>query len=261
MILFSKVSISQEQGKYFDKKYYLKAPLAVFSETKNKLPNPVFDDDSNMIHGYWKAWELAFRNFYEPMAENGFVSQYIDASFNENTFLWDGSFMTMFCNYGHPFVPGIGTLDNFYSKQHETGEICREIVRSTGKDYSSWVNMENRSLFSRYGNSYGGQSWEVSYLGREIPQPNPVLTLDALNHPILAWAEIESFKITGDKNRLALVYKPLVQYFSALKKYLRQGNGLYITDWAGMDNSPRNSWIEGGGTAVAGNERPERQPA
>jgi len=43
--------------------------------------------------------------------------------------------MTMFCNYAHPCVPGIGSLDNFYVKQHEDGEICREINRAT-----AWIS-------------------------------------------------------------------------------------------------------------------------
>jgi len=249
-LLVSTTVKAQEQGKYFGKKHYTKTALPVFSEVKKQLPNPIFDQDSNFINGYWKAWELAFRNFYEPTPENGFVSQYIDAAFNANTFLWDGCFMTMFCNYAYPLVPGISTLDNFYAKQHETGEICREIVRSNGKDYAPWVNIENKPLFSRFGNEYGGKPGSILYTGREIPKPNPVLTLDALNHPILAWAELESYKVTGNKKRLNLVYDPLVYYYRALKKYLLQGNGLYMTDWAGMDNSPRNSFIEGGGTAV-----------
>jgi hypothetical protein len=247
------VSVSlnaQEQGKYFSKKLYKETPLPVFAELKNQLPGPVFDEDSNFIKHYWKAWELASRNFYAPTPENDFVSQYIDASFNANTFLWDGCFMTMFCNYAYPLVPGICSLDNFYAKQHETGEICREIVRSTGKDYAPWVNIENKPLFSRYGNEYAGQPWSVQYKNRDIPQPNPVLTLDALNHPILAWAELESYKVTGNSERLKMVYEPLVHYYGALRKYLLQGNGLYMTDWAGMDNSPRNSYIACGGTAV-----------
>jgi hypothetical protein len=204
-LIFLMLSISlnaQEQGKYFSKKQYKRTALPVFAELKNQLPRPVFDEDSNFIKQYWKAWELASRNFYEPTPENGFVSQYIDASFNANTFLWDGSFMTMFCNYAYPLVPGICSLDNFYAKQHETGEICREIVRSTGKDYAPWVNSENKPLFSRYGNEYGGQSCSVQYKDRDIPQPNPVLTLDALDHPILAWAELESYKVTGNLKRL-----------------------------------------------------------
>ena len=249
-MFISLVLKAQEQGKYFTKKQYIKTPLPLFSVLKKQLPTPIFDQDSNLVNCYWKAWELACRNFYEPTSGNGFVSQYIDAAFNTNTFLWDGSFMTMFCNYAYPLVPGICTLDNFYIKQHETGEICREIVRSTGKDYFPWVNVEDKTLFSRFGNEYGGQSWSVQYIGRDIPQPNPVLTLDALDHPIMAWAELESFRVTGDKERLSMVFEPLVHYYNALQKYLRQGNGLYMTDWAGMDNSPRNGYIQGGGTAV-----------
>ncbi len=56
--------------------------------------------------------------------------------------------------------------------------------------------------------------------------------------------------MTGDRARLALVYKPLVHYYRAFQKYVRQGNGLYMTDWASMDNSPRNAFLTGGGTAV-----------
>ncbi len=241
---------AQQQGKYFSKKQYVETALPVFAELRSKLPAPIFDEDSSMVKGYWKAWELAFRNFYSPTPDNGFVSQYIDAAFNANSFLWDGCFMTMFCNFASPLVPGIGTLDNFYAKQHESGEICREIVRATGKDYAPWVNSEKKALFSRFGNQYEGKSWEVKYLQRTIPEPPPVLTLDALNHPILAWAELESFRVTGDRERLKSVFAALQMYYHALQKYLRQGNGLYVTDWAGMDNSTRNEFIEGGGTAV-----------
>lgn len=79
---------------------------------------------------------------HEPSLESGFVSQFVDAAFNQNIFLWDTCFMTMFCNYAHPYVPGICSLDNFYAKQHEDGEISREINRATGKDFHQWANSE-----------------------------------------------------------------------------------------------------------------------
>ena len=117
------------------------------------------------------------------------------------------------------------------------------INRTTGLDYHEWVNRERKSLFSRW------SKFDVRYVGREVPPP-PRLTLDALDHPIVAWAELESLRVTGDCKRLALVYEPLVWYYRALQKYVRQGNGLYMTDWASMDNSPRNGYLAGGGTAV-----------
>jgi len=232
------------QGKYFAKTQYEPHPLPTFAETREKLPAPIYDEDPLVVQMYWKTWELAFRNFYEPAPQSGFVSQFIDAAFNENIFLWDTCFLTMFCNYGHPLVPGIASLDNFYAKQHEDGEICREINRTTGRDFTQWVNGDGKDLFSRWGR------FSVKYVGRDVPQPPSRLTLDALNHPIFAWAELESFRVTGDRSRLGLVYEPLVHYYAALQKYIRQGNGLYMTDWASMDNSPRVPFLAEGGTAV-----------
>ncbi|MGA7303815.1 MAG: hypothetical protein WBW88_03025, partial [Rhodothermales bacterium] len=182
---------------------------------------------------YWKAWELAAANLHPPSPEAGFPSPFVDAAFNENIFLWDTAFITMFCNLAAPLLPGVESLDNFYAKQHESGEICREIVRATGRDLPEWTNTENQPLFSRIG--WSG-TWDdrpehpipIEYRGREAPSVNPSLTLDGLNHPILAWAEMESFRQTGNRDRLDRVFEPLTRYFGALDTYLRQGNGLYM---------------------------------
>lgn len=237
------------QGRYFTKREYAPQPLPRFADLRDRLPAPIFDDQPAWVRMYWKAWELAFRNFHEPAPGSGFVSPFIDAAFNQNIFQWDTCFMTMFCNVAHPLVPGIGSLDNFYAKQHPDGEICREIGRANGADFPEWVNREGKSLFSRWGWNVGPNE-PVIYAGREAPQPPPILTLDALNHPILAWAEVESYRFTGDTDRLRLVYEPLTRYYRALEKYIRQGNGLFITDWASMDNSPRNPFLKNGGCGV-----------
>jgi glycogen debranching enzyme len=243
---------TEAQGIYFPKKYYQPHPLPRFETTKSQLPSPIFDENPLWIETYWKAWEMAFKNFQAPADGSGFVSQFLDCAFNANIFLWDTAFQTMFLNMAHPLVPGISSLDNFYAKQHRTGEICREIQRSTGIDFEPWRNTENAPLFSRWGfDEYFNQyRADVVYKGRETPSPNPKLTLDALNHPIAAWAELESYKWTGDKARLKLVRDPLIKYYEALKTYIRQGSGLYMTDWASMDNSPRNTCLANGGTGV-----------
>ena len=247
---------SEQLGRYFAKKEYKPAPLPRFADLRGQLPSPIDDDHPLWVETYWKAWELAFRNFHEPPPGSGFVSQFIDAAFNQNIFLWDSCFMTMFCNFADPLVPGISTLDNFYARQHEDGEISREIVRATGVDFKEWINYEDRPLFSRWGwPSYDERADEdrnapVVYRGRHPPTPNPRLTLDALNHPILAWAELEHFRVTGYRSRLGEVWEPLVRYYESLQKYLQQGNGLYMTDWASMDNSPRNAYLKGGGAGI-----------
>jgi hypothetical protein len=244
-----------KMGMYFDQKVYEPKPLVRFAEVRSQLPSPIYDDNPVLVRLYWKAWELAFHNFHEPAARSGFVSQFIDAAFNQNIFLWDSCFMTMFCNYAYPLVPGISTLDNFYAKQHEDGEICREIVREKGTDFDKWINHEGKPLFSRWGwSGYdekgGDKNTPVVYRGRSAPLVNPQVTLDGLDHPLLAWAELEHYRVTGDKERLGKVWQPLVRYYAALQLYLRQGNGLYITDWASMDNSPRNAYLKDGGTGI-----------
>jgi hypothetical protein len=245
---------NEKMGMYFAQKTYEPKPLAKFAKLRSQLPSPIYDDNPVLVRLYWKAWELAFHNFHEPAPQSGFVSQFIDAAFNKNIFLWDSCFMTMFCNYAYPLVPGISTLDNFYAKQHEDGEICREIVRDTGIDYDDWVNHEGKPLFSRLG--WGdvqlgvNRNAAIVYQGRTIPSPPPKLTLDALDHPLVAWAELEHCRVTGDKDRLGKVWQPLVHYYAALQLYLRQGNGLYVTDWASMDNSPRNAYLKNGGTGI-----------
>lgn len=242
----------QNRGQYFARKDYVPKPLPKFAEARSKLPSPIFDEDPACVELYWKAWELAFRNFHEPATNSGFVSQFIDAAFNQNIFLWDTCFMTMFCNYGHPYVPGICSLDNFYCRQFADGEICREIDRASGREYHEWINREGGGLLSRWGVLIDGgpRPFTVTYVERQPPEPPPHLTLDALNHPIFAWAELESFRVTGDRDRLKTIYEPLTRYYRALQKYLRQGNGLYMTDWASMDNSPRNRYLDRGGTAI-----------
>jgi hypothetical protein len=241
---------TDRQGIYFKGEPHLSPPLPQFEAVRDLLPSPIYDEDPKLVMTYWKAWELAFRHFHQPTPENKFISQFIDAAFNDNIFLWDTAFMTMFCNVANGIVPGIHSLDNFYVKQHESGEISREINRTTGIDFAPWINKERKPLFSRWGFNTGPGPVEIRYTGRETPEPPPALTLDALDHPVLAWAELESFSFTGDTLRLRSVREPLVHYYEALKKYLRQGNGLYVTDWAGMDNSPRNPFLSGGGTGI-----------
>ncbi len=257
LALLCSTALAGERGVYFAKKRYEPAPLPKFGEMRASLPEPIYDAKPGWIAAYWKAWELAFRNFHEPAPGSGFVSQYIDAAFSDSIYFWDTAFMTMFTNMAHPLVPGIGSLDNFYARQRESGEFSREIDRNTGLDYAKWVNQERRPFFSRWGwDGFGkkmtplGPNAPVVYLGREPPAELPELTLDAHNHPIAAWAELESYGVTGDRERLKLVYRPLERYYRFLDRHLRQGNGLYITDWASMDDSPRNPDLKGGGTGV-----------
>lgn len=241
------------RGIYFKKKEYDGAPLKSFAAVKEQLPKPILGGHQEYLDCYWYAVQLAFKNSHRPTRESGFVSNFVDAAFNENIFMWDTAFITMFCNLFHNYLPGICSLDNFYCKQLPDGEIAREIVRATGKEFPKWVNVHGKPLYSFFHNHYGYRRLnavqDIPYaemykpdLGREVPTP-PYLTLDALNHPIMAWAEYVSFLHTGDLDRLELVVEPLFQYYKALWCHIRHVNYLYVTDWASMDNSPRNKYL------------------
>jgi hypothetical protein len=242
-----------ERGMYFNKKSYSDTELKTFEEVQKLLPHPILPGREEWTACYWYALKTLFKNQHVPTKESGYVSNFVDAAFNENIFLWDTAFMTMFCNLIHPYVPGIRSLDNFYSRQFDDGEIPREMVRDTGKDFLVWVNGYDKPLYSYFHNHYGhrrlkGQApipYEEMYkpdMGRVI-EKNPYLTLDNLNHPILAMAEWESYCHTKEIDRLKLVLEPLCRYYAALKYHLRHANGLYVTDWASMDNSPRNRYL------------------
>ncbi len=151
------------QGQFFAKKEYQHSPLPKYETAKDKLPAPIYDENPLWVKMYWKSWELAFRNFHEPATGSGYVSQFIDAAFNQNIFQWDTCFMTMFCNVAHPLVPGIGSLDNFYCKQFEDGEIPREIDRTTGVCFAGWLNPQKKPLFS----VGGWKGWETN--SRNVP--------------------------------------------------------------------------------------------
>lgn len=193
------------RGLYFHKKRYAGGALPTYEGTKALLPRPVFDEEPAWVEVYDKVWEIAFTRFRRPREGSPFVSNYIDEAFNPSLFLWDTCFMTMFCNYAHRHVPGIISLDNFYATQLEDGEIVREVLEATGDPHAA-------------------------------SQPG---TPHSLNHPILAWAEWESYRISGDRDRLRAVWEPLVRYYRAYEKIRDPASGLYLGSWASMDNSPR----------------------
>ena len=175
-----------------------------FEKARKVLPSPYWEGHNEQIDMYWKAWQIGIKNICQPVDGSGFVSSYIAPAYNGNIFMWDDSFITMFCRYGRRFFPFQNTLDNFYAKQHPDGFICREI-RADGSD-----------CFGRYDPTSTG--------------PN-----------LLPWSEWLYYTSTGDDNRLNKVFPVLAAYYKWLKLNRTWRNGTYWSSgWGtGMDNMPR----------------------
>ena len=198
------------EDKYYKRNEYINqtpdfSDLPKYEKIKDKLPEPVWEAHNDEIDAYYKAWKIAFSNLGKPMEENGFVSPYIDAAFNNYIFMWDSCFMLMFGKYADKIHSFQRTLDNFYCKQEPDGFIGREISETDGT-----------SKFYRH---------------------DPVST----GPEIMTWCEWQYYKNFGDKKRLRKVYYPLLSYHRWLKNYHRWQDGSYWSSgWGcGMDNLPR----------------------
>lgn len=228
-----------EKGQYFSKKSYIPQPIPVFETHRDRLPRPILDDNQDWLEMYWKCWEIAFKGFKSPPAGSPLVSNWIDEAFSENIFQWDTIFMIMFARYGHDVFPAIESLDNFYALQYESGFIGREFREADGQ----LIHFDfDGGLFSEKG-------WK-----------------NMINPPLFSWAEMESYHISGDKERLKQVLPALEKY----AEWLNRDGDPAAGDWenngriskttehklywntplgSGMDNTPRPAtkgagWVE-----------------
>jgi glycogen debranching enzyme len=215
IIVFAQYEDTGIRGKYFSKKTFSTTTIPTFETSKDKLPSPILENNPEWIDLYWKTWKLAFDHYKNPPQDSPFVSSYIDEAFAPNIFQWDTFFMIMFARYAHHIFPAIQSLDNFYCRQYENGYICREIVEATGEDFV--------------------------YEGRE----------HTINPPLFSWAEMENFKITGDKSRFEIVLPVLEKYAEWLEKFRKKENTKHNLYWqtglgSGMDNTPRSGsgWVD-----------------
>jgi glycogen debranching enzyme len=227
---FSSQPGATDLGQYFAKKTYTPEPLPTFADVRDKLPNPIIDGRPELVDMYWKCWELGFKHLQKPVPGSPLVTNYLDAAFNGNIFQWDTIFMIMFARYADAEFPAVQSLDNFYSRQHPSGFICREIHKD----------------------------------GTDFYYEGPV---NAVNPPLFSWAEVESFHLSGDKSRFAEVLPPLEKYvewlntpgdpkdYNSLPDWMNHGRraagSVHDLYWntplgCGMDNSPRsgNGWVD-----------------
>lgn len=189
----------------FRKQSYKGGIIRTFSEARALLPVPVLPEQAGWVEMYWRAWEMAWLNLRKPKADSGLVSHFIQTVGGETAVLWDSCFMMHYGWYGRRAFDFMGTLDNFYARQHPDGFICREINVNDGTD-----------VFYPFDPNGAGPS-------------------------LLAWTEWRYFRATGDDGRLARVFWPLLAYHRWMRANRTWPNGLY---WAtglssAMPNQPR----------------------
>jgi len=242
------------RGQYFRPGPSQTGDLVGFAAVADDLPRPWVAGRPDLTACYQTCLRLLFAHRRPPVAGSGLVRPYLDPAFNGNLFAWDTAVMVLFARLLQPWLPAVGSLDNFYARQFADGEICREINGTTGLDVPWWVNVGGDGLYSFFHEAYGFRQLKSRAPGVRIestwhpdlerrPAAPPWLTLDGLNNPLFAWAELESYRQSGDLDRVERVVPPLMAYFAALDDQLRHRCGLYVTDWASMDNSPRNAYL------------------
>ncbi len=153
---------------------------------------------------YRTAIDIAKRKIRGGPHDPAFPKPFLDAAFSTNIFLWDTCFIAAYAKYHQDQLPIANALDNFYARQDTDGFICREY---TGAGRPVW------------------------------PKDHPV----SINPPLLAFAELELYSQSKDRDRLAFAYPRLKRFFEFLQRTYRCEDGLYFGDavGSGMDNIPR----------------------
>lgn len=153
---------------------------------------------------YRAAIDIAKKKIRGGPQDPAFPKPFLDAAFSTNIFLWDTCFIAAYAKYHQAELPIANALDNFYVRQDTDGFICREYTET------------------------GLPVW---------PKDHPI----SINPPLFAFAELELYGQSKDRDRLAHAYPTLKRFFDFLHRTYRCEDGLYFSDavGSGMDNIPR----------------------
>lgn len=127
----------------------------------SRLPQPFVTGAPEYEELYRFAWRIGARNI---RTTHGIP--HMDAAWDPTRnyqWVWDLSFVGLFCRYAAEHVPALGAYDHFYRLQRDDGYISMTYDFTTGVE----------------------------------PWP------DRINPPLFAWGEWEYYRATGDASRLA----------------------------------------------------------
>jgi hypothetical protein len=178
-----------------------------FDEARSRLPAPALPEDPAWEQLYWTAWETLWGSYCHPAEDSALITGYFPTQQGDGDQIGmgEGGFISQLSGY----IPGafnlINILDNFYYRQHDDGFISRSLDAASGDD-----------LHLPYEPNSAG--------------PN-----------LLTWAEWRHYRLTGNKERVAEVFWPLVAYHRWCRRNRTWPNGLYWTTAfaSGLINQPR----------------------
>jgi neutral trehalase len=162
--------------------------------------------DQDLVALYDESWILV-RDFWKKgTSANGLHGRYFTHPDSTRINQFDACFSTFFLVYSNRIYPVLSLLDNFYSKQEDSGAIRGEYGQKDGKPIRSKDN------------------------------PKGVLP------PLFAWAEFNIYHKLGVKKRIREVLPVLERYYEWIETTFRKENGLYSVPLAAtmMENSPRD---------------------
>jgi hypothetical protein len=181
-----------------------------FKSLKKKLPKPIVADKA-LLEMYYKAWENAFNEIEIPKAGSKLKNAYIKPVDSANLSMWHTEMSMHFWKYGTNAFDAGQAMDNFFDLQQMDGFLGRQIDPKLG----SYISKDQRKASS--------------------------------DPPLLAWAEWEWFKHTGDSIRAKRVTDPLsfqIEWLELNKALPNEANNSYF--WttqasAGISDIPRST--------------------
>ena len=163
--------------------------------------------DQDLVSLYDETWILIKDFWKKGTTVNGFHSRFFSHPESTRINQFDACFASFFLVYSNRIFPVLSVLDNFYSKQEETGAIRGEYREADGKPVHSKDN------------------------------PKGVLP------PLFAWAEYNIYHKLGVKKRIREVLPVLEKYYRWIETTFKRENGLYSVPLSAtmMENSPREA--------------------
>ena len=179
------------------------------------LPEVVVDGSPGYVSIYNKAWELAYTRMRKPSSSSAWYRSWIDEAFNDQLFQWDMGTMMWFAKYMHQAFNIMGSMDIYYQSQRDDGAIARRFRESNGATYGTWKS--------------------------------------EVNPPLFVWAEWQSFRLTGDLERVKRVVPALrehIDWYSIVRWSQDTVHKLYWNEMFGSGNEtlprPYGTYNDGG---------------